>query len=73
MEPREAVARILEQAGEPLHWTVILDRALREGLLDPFELGDARSAVLSALRDHTAAGTLVKTAKGVYAIADQGR
>ena len=29
MTPEEAVLRVLTDAGEPLHWTVIQDRALR--------------------------------------------
>jgi hypothetical protein len=42
MEPREAVLAVLDEADEPLHWTVVQDRALRTGRLDPFKLGDVR-------------------------------
>src|SRR5262249_17998928 len=67
--PREAVLAVLREAGEPLHWTVIQDRALRGGTLDPFEHRDIRGAVLSALRALVDDGLAVKTAKGVYAAA----
>ena len=74
MTPKEAVLDVLGRADEPLHWTVVQDRALREGLLDPFELGDVRAAVLTALRELAAEGAVVKAAKGVYAVAGaQGR
>ena len=46
MTPEEAVLRVLTEAEEPLHWTVIQDRALRAGYLDPFETPDVRAAVL---------------------------
>ena len=42
MTPEEAVLRVLAEAEEPLHWTVIQDRALRAGYLDPFETPDVR-------------------------------
>jgi hypothetical protein len=67
--PREAIVAVLREAGEPLHWTVIQDRALRAGRLDPFELGDVRGAVLGALRELVADGVVVKTERGVYALA----
>jgi len=66
MNPDEAVLRVLEEAGEPLHWTVIQDRALRAGWLDPFATPDVRGAVLAAVRGLVAAGRVVKTATGVY-------
>jgi hypothetical protein len=69
MTPEEAVRDILARSDEPLHWTVIQDRALREGLIDPFETSDVRGAVLGALRALVADGRVVKTATGVYAIA----
>jgi hypothetical protein len=67
MDPRQAVLAVLEEADEPLHWTVIQDRALRTGRLDPFELGDVRKAVLGALAGLTRDGLVHKDAKGVYA------
>jgi len=65
--PRDAVLTVLRDAGEPLHWTVIQDRVLREGAIDPFEVPDVRGTVLGALRTLVEEGIVVKTAKGVYA------
>jgi hypothetical protein len=70
MDAREALLTVLRSANEPLHWTVIQDRALRAGYLDPFAVTDVRGAVLAALRELTAEGALVRTGKGVYARAD---
>jgi hypothetical protein len=69
MTPEEAVVRVLTDAGEPLHWTVIQDRALRAGYLDPFETPDVRGVVLTALRGAVADGRLTKPATGMYALA----
>ena len=69
MSPAEAVVAVLRDAGEPLHWTVIQDRALRAGYLDPFETPDVRGAVLTAVRSLVADGRAVRTATGVYALA----
>ena len=69
MMPEEAVLRVLTDAGEPLHWTVIQDRALRAGYLDPFETPDVRGTVLAALRTAVADGRLTKPATGMYALA----
>lgn len=68
MTPEEAVLRVLSEAEEPLHWTVIQDRALRAGYLDPFETPDVRAAVLGALRSAVADGRCTKPAKGMYAL-----
>jgi alkanesulfonate monooxygenase SsuD/methylene tetrahydromethanopterin reductase-like flavin-dependent oxidoreductase (luciferase family) len=67
--PREAVLAVLGDAGEPIHWTVIQDRALRAGYLDPFEQPDVRGAVLRALRALVAEGLVVKIETGVYRLA----
>jgi hypothetical protein len=69
MTPEQAVRRVLEDADEPLHWTVIQDRALRAGYLDPFETKDVKGAVLTALRSLVADGSVVKTSTGVYGLA----
>ena len=69
MTPEEAVRRVLEEADEPLHWTVVQDRALRAGLLDPFEITDVKGAVLTALRALVADGSVVKASTGVYTLA----
>ena len=68
MIPEEAVVRVLTEAEEPLHWTVIQDRALRAGYVDPFETPDVRAAVLGAIRSAVADGRVTKTATGVYAL-----
>ena len=70
MTPEEAVLAVLGAVGGPAHWTVIQDRALRAGYLDPFETPDVRGAVLTAVRALVAAGRVVKTATGVYTLAD---
>ncbi len=67
--PKEAVLSVLRDAGEPLHWTVIQDRALRSGAIDPLVTRDVRGAVLGALRELVREGVAVKTATGVYVIA----
>jgi hypothetical protein len=69
MEVADAVCAVLADADEPLHWTVIQDRALRSGAIDPFETPDVRKAVLGALHALVAEGRVVSTAKGVYAAA----
>jgi hypothetical protein len=69
MTPEEAVIAVLREADEPLHWTVIQDRALRAGLLDPFETPDVRGTVLTAVRALVGDGRAVKTATGVYTLA----
>jgi hypothetical protein len=67
MNVEDAIVQILTEAGEPLHWTVIQDRALHAGLIDPFEIGDVRGAVQRALHDLAREGRVVKIATGVYA------
>jgi hypothetical protein len=70
MTPRDAVLAVLADATEPLHWTVIQDRALRGGMIDPFEVRDVRGSVLSALRGLVVEGALERRGKGVYALPD---
>lgn len=67
MTPREAALAVLAEAPGPLHWTVVLDRALRAGYLDPFTTRDVRGAMLAALRELAAEGAVVRADKGVYA------
>jgi hypothetical protein len=69
LTPRDAVLAVLRDADEPLHWTVIQDRALRTEAIDPFEVPDVRGAVLGALRALVDDGLVTKSAKGVYGIA----
>jgi hypothetical protein len=66
MEPLEAAVKVLEEEGEPLHWTKIQDLALRRGYLDPFETPDVRRTLLSALADGVRSGVVAKEAKGTY-------
>jgi hypothetical protein len=67
MEPREACLKVLEDAApEALHWTVVLDRALRERLLDPFTIADVRGSVVKGLAALAKEGRVVKQGTGVY-------
>jgi len=68
MEPLDAAIRILRDADEPLHWTVIQDRALRRGLIDPFVVSDVRTQLLTALRDGVRSGVLERKGTGVYVL-----
>lgn len=72
MEPRDAVRRVLQEAEEPLHWTVVLDRALRAGLLDPFQVRDVRGAVQRALADLGREGVARKVSTGVWELSPPG-
>jgi hypothetical protein len=67
MEPKDACVRVLEEAApEPLHWTVVLDRALRARLLDPFTQPDLRGAVVKGLAALARDGRITKVSTGVY-------
>lgn len=66
MTAREAALAVLAEAEGPLHWTVVLDRALRAGYLDPFTTPDAREQMLDALRGLAAEGAIARPEKGVY-------
>ncbi len=66
MEFLEAALTVLREEGEPLHWTVIQDLALRRGYLDPFTQADVRQNLVAALADAVRNGTMVKEDKGVY-------
>jgi len=67
MEPRDACLRVLRDAApEALHWTVVLDRALRARLLDPFTVRDVRGAVVKSLAALAKEGRVVKESTGVY-------
>jgi len=68
MEPLDAAITILRDADEPLHWTVIQDRALRQGLIDPFVVSDVRTQLLTALRDGVRSGVLQRKGTGVYVL-----
>ena len=49
VEVTAAIEQVLSEDPAPLHWTVIQDRALRGGYIDPFEVLDVRKQVLAAL------------------------
>jgi hypothetical protein len=67
MEPKDACLRVLEEAApEALHWTVVLDRALRARLLDPFTQPDVRGAVVKSLAALAKEGRVTKQSTGVY-------
>jgi hypothetical protein len=65
--------RVLAEDPEAeLHWTVILDRALRAGYLDPFANPQAREDVVRVLAAAAKDGSVHKTATGTYRHAPQG-
>lgn len=67
MDPREAALRVLAEAGgEELHWTVVWDRALRGGYVDPFTQAGARDDVVRALAEEARAGRIERTSRGTY-------
>jgi hypothetical protein len=72
MDPKEACLQVLgEAAGETLHWTVVLDRALTGRLIDPFTTPDVRGAVVKSLAALAKEGRVVKQGTGLYrALAD---
>jgi hypothetical protein len=65
----EAAIAVLGEAGEPLQWPVIQDRALRSGRIDPFTTPDVRRALLGALRRGVRRGSLRAAGRGVYELA----
>jgi hypothetical protein len=67
MDPREAALLVLTGAGgEALHWTVVWDRALRSGAVDPLADPDARDAFLRALAALAREGVIERTSTGTY-------
>ena len=67
MEPKEACLQVLGQAGgETLHWTVVLDRALTQRLIDPFTTPDVRGVVVKSLAALAKEGRVVKQGTGLY-------
>jgi len=66
MDIEEAAVAVLREAGEPLHWTVIQDRALRAGYVDPFVITDVRGKLLAALAAAARSGRVSRCGKGVY-------
>lgn len=69
MDALTAAETVLREAGGgPLHWTVLQDRALRAGLLDPFADPDVRRTFLAALARGVREGRLIKVETGTYAL-----
>ena len=67
MEPKEACLRVLGEAdGETLHWTVVLDRALTQRLIDPFTTRDVRGVVVKSLAALAREGRVDKQGTGLY-------
>jgi hypothetical protein len=67
MEPKEACLRVLGEAGgETLHWTVVLDRALTQRLIDPFTTRDVRGVVVKSLAALAKEGRVGKQGTGLY-------
>jgi hypothetical protein len=69
----ESILAVLGAADEPLHWTMIQDRALKDGSLDPFVTPDVRGEVLSALRALVERGAIERVGKGTYRLAASQR
>ena len=65
----DAALAVLGEAGEPLHWTVIQDRALRSGRLDPFTTPNVRRELMTGLRRGVREGSLQRVDTGVYDLA----
>ena len=67
MDARDAALRVLaEDPDAELHWTVIWDRALRAGYVDPIAEPDARDSFLRALAESVKTGAIERTSKGTY-------
>ena len=67
MDPKEACVKVLGEAGgETLHWTVVLDRALTQRLIDPFTIRDVRGVVVKSLAALAKEGRVVKQGTGLY-------
>ena len=67
MDPKEACLKVLGEAGdETLHWTVVLDRALTQRLIDPFTTPDVRGVVVKSLAALAKEGRVVKQGAGLY-------
>ena len=67
MDPKQACLQVLDEAGdENLHWTVVLDRALTQRLIDPFTTPDVRGVVVKSLAALAKEGRVVKQGTGLY-------
>ena len=68
MDFLEAALTVLREDGNALHWTVIQDRALRQGYLDPFTQRNIRKQLLAALALAAKEGSVTKEGAGVYVL-----
>ena len=67
MDAKEACIQVLGEAGgETLHWTVVLDRALTQRLIDPFTTPDVRGVVVKGLAALAKEGRVDKQGPGLY-------
>ncbi len=66
LKPADAARRVLEETGEELHWTVVWDRALRAGYIDPIREPGARDEVVRWLSHAARAGEIERTSTGTY-------
>jgi hypothetical protein len=67
MDPKDVCLRVLVEAGgETLHWTVVLDRALTQRLIDPFTTRDVRGVVVKSLAALAKEGRVDKQGTGLY-------
>jgi hypothetical protein len=67
LDPKDACLRVLGEAdGETLHWTVVLDRALTQRLIDPFTTRDVRGVVVKSLAALAKEGRVDKQGTGLY-------
>lgn len=67
MDPKDVCLRVLDEAGgETLHWTVVLDRALTQRLIDPFTTRDVRGVVVKSLAALAKEGRVDKQGTGLY-------
>jgi hypothetical protein len=67
MDPKDACLQVLAEAGdETLHWTVVLDRALTQRLIDPFTTPDVRGQVIKSLATLAKEGRITKAGTGLY-------
>lgn len=73
MDAKDACVQVLREAApETLHWTVVLDRALKARLLDPFTNPDVRGSVQRGLAALAREGRVVKDGTGFYRLPDGG-
>lgn len=73
MEPGDAARQVLEEAAEEtLHWTVVWDRALKAGYVNPMTQPDARDELVRWLARAARAGEIEKTSTGTYRMRREG-